>query len=170
MQDILELERRIAAAFDRIDRGLEQADRARMSVSAPHAELGQEAGPTDLADALRRDLEAAQASSADWAKRYSALEAQMAEAGQSMTDEIAKLTAELATKSADLNVSIPVADPQAQSEWQAMQDQLMELNRQIAAQSLELTQLRSQRATEIEELKSIVAALTPLIEEATPHA
>ncbi len=172
MQDILELERRIAAAFDRIDRGLEQADRARMSDSAPQFTLGPDAGPTDLADALRRDLEAAQASNADWAKRYDVLEAQLAEASRSMTDQIAKLTEELATTSAELKLALSTSatDPNAPSERHAMQDKLTELSLQMAAQSVELTQLRSHRATDIEELKSIVAALTPLIEEANPHA
>ncbi len=174
MQDILELERRIAAAFDRIDRGLEQADRARMSVSDQQSEQAPEAAPMDRAetDAIRRDLEAAQASNADWEKRYGALEAQLAETTLSMTGEITKLTEELAAKSADFQTaaSNPETDPKAQSELHAVQDQLTELRRQMAAQSVELTQLRSQRTAEIEELKSIVAALTPLIEEANPHA
>ncbi len=170
MQDITELERRIAAAFDRIDRGLEQADRARASVAPPSEDIS----PADTAHAalLLRSLESATASSADWAKRYAALEAQLADVTLSMAGEIAKLTEALATaKSAALSASDSPDQPQQSAQdLQALDVQLTELRRQLAAQETELTQLRAQRSVEIEELKSIVAALTPLIEEAKPHA
>lgn len=170
MQDITELERRIAAAFDRIDRGLEQADRARATVTLPSTEAEQPA--TVQTSALLRSLESAQASSADWAKRYAALEAQLADVTLSMAAEITKLTDDLTTTRADLQMALVSPDQPQQSatELQALEAQLTDLRRQLAAQSVELLQLRAQRATEIEELKSIVAALTPLIEEAKPHA
>lgn len=163
MQDISELERRIAAAFDRIDRGLEQADRARAApaetVQTDTVQLG----------VLLRSLEAAQASSADWANRCAALEAQLAQASLSMSGEIAKLTEELAATASELALRSPPADQPLQS-TQDLQDELTELRQQLAAQLVELTQLRAERATEIEELQSIVTALTPLIDEAKPHA
>lgn len=170
MQDITELERRIAAAFDRIDRGLEQADRARATVNLPSTEAEQPA--TVQTSALLRSLESAQASSADWAKRYATLEAQLADVTLSMAAEITKLTDDLTTTRADLQMALVSPDQPQQSatELQALEAQLTDLRRQLAAQSVELLQLQAQRATEIEELKSIVAALTPLIEEAKPHA
>jgi hypothetical protein len=168
MQDITELERRIAAAFDRIDRGLEQADRARASVAPPSVDTAD----TAHAALLVRSLESATASNADWAKRYAAVEAQLADVTLSMAGEIAKLTEALATaKSAALAASVSPDQPQQSAQdLQALDVQLAELRRQLAAQETELTQMRAQRLIEIEELKSIVAALTPLIEEAKPHA
>lgn len=175
MQDISELERRIAAAFDRIDRGLEKADRARATVVARPAETeAPETSQSAIAQmgTMLRKLEIAKAGNADWALRYTALEAQLAETTLSLTTQITKLTEDLAKASADLEAALakpPLPSPLAQ-ELQAVQDQLAESRRQLAAQSVEVTQLRAQRATEIEELKSIVAALTPLIEEAKPNA
>ena len=168
MQDITELERRIAAAFDRIDRGLEQADRARATVLPVAAAQADPAPAGAQTSALMRSLESAAASNADWAKRYAALETQLAEVTLSMAGEIAQLTEDLATSRADMQVALVSADQTQQSaqELQVVQEQLTDLRGRLAAQTAELTQLRAQRAAEIEELKSIVAALTPLIEEA----
>jgi len=185
MQDITELERRIAAAFDRIDRGLELADRARASVATPSSitaaaktvsadivsadTVSADMGQTAL---LLRSLESATASSADWAKRYATLEAQLADVTLSMAGEIAKLTQALATSKSEALAAMASADQPQQfgQELQALGVQLNESRRQLVTQETELTQLRAQRAIEIEELKLIVAALTPLIEEAKPHA
>lgn len=201
MQEISELERRIAAAFDRIDRGLEQADRARAAVvNSKRLFLGSAVADraraaaiystqTDQVDpaqsdsvqtesaqmeAILRSLERAQSSNAEWAQRYALLEAQMKETKLSMAGEIAKLSEELATKSSD-----PIA-PKGNSatdqteefsqERLVLERQLSDLHGQLALQSAELTQLRAQRAAEIAELSAIVAALTPLMEEAKPYA
>lgn len=131
MQDISELERRIAAAFDRIDRGLESADRARVATVLDTS-------------AIVQAQEAAQAQSADWARRYAALEQKSAADHQNLSQEIARLTQALAA---------PLAE-------------LASARQQLAAKTAELVQINSHRSIEIAELKSIVAALTPLIEEA----
>lgn len=176
MQDISELERRIAAAFDRIDRGLERADRARATVVVPPpqmVEVESSKSATAQLGSVLQSLEIAQASNEDWAKRYATLEAQMADAAALAAGEIAKLNTDLATATADLEAAL--ATPQDQpvqtaQELQVLDEQLAELRRQLATQSVELMQLRAQRSAEIEELKSIVAALTPLIEEAHSNA
>lgn len=172
MQEISELERRIAAAFDRIDRGLEQADRARAAVVSspiPAAQMD----PAQMA-AVLHSLEQAQASNADWAQRYAMLEAEMQDAKLSMAGEIAKLTEELAMNSADAkdaNAPPTLDQPeQLSQERLVLEQQLSDLHGQLALQSAELTQLRDQRAAEIAELNAIVAALTPLMEEAKPYA
>lgn len=164
MQDITELERRIAAAFDRIDRGLEQADRVRATVSALSSDTSQQdavQAATARADELSRNLDLAKANNVEWSNRYAALQAQMADATNSMTDEIAKLTQDIASITAELKAALsnPPAD-------QALQ----ELQVNLSAQTAELAQLRAARAIEIEELQAIVAALTPLIDEAKPNA
>lgn len=173
MQEITELERRIAAAFDRIDRGLEQADRARATVVAlPSQAVQKDTVQTAQSGALLRSLEQAQESNVDWANRYAALEAKMAEATRSMAGDIAKLTEDLATTRSDLQAATcnPEQPLQTAQEMQVLEEQLSALRAQLAAQTTELTQLRAERAVEIDELKAIVAALTPLIDEAKPHA
>ena len=173
MQDITELERRIAAAFDRIDRGLEQADRARATaVALPSAAAPRDTVQAAQSGALLRSLEQAQESNVDWANRYAALEAKMAEATRAMAGDIAKLTEDLAITRSDLQAAVthPKQPLQTAQEMQGFEEQLSALRGQLAAQNTELTQLRAQRAIEIDELKAIVAALTPLIEEAKPHA
>jgi chromosome segregation ATPase len=180
MQEISELERRIAAAFDRIDRGLEQADRARAAVVATPAakvdptQIDPSATDTAQIEAVLHSLEQAQANNADWAQRYAMLEAEMKDAKLSMADEIAKLTQELAMNSVDAmdpNVRPTLDQPeQLSQERLVLERQLSDLHGQLALQSAELTQLRAQRAAEIAELNAIVAALTPLMEEAKPYA
>lgn len=169
MQDIIELERRIAAAFDRIDRGLETADRARATVIAPET-----AGETAKMSAMARALETARTSSADWAARYSALEAQSADETLALANQIAQLSDELSTRTQELDAALQVVtnqtSAQQDSEIQVLEDQMSDLHRQLSEQSLELATLRAQRASEVEELKAIVAALTPLIEEAQSNA
>ncbi len=168
MQDIIELERRIAAAFDRIDRGLEMGARATVAqpvVTPESAQMG----------TLIRALETARDASADWASRYAALEARLADETLIMAGQIAALTNELAEQT-DTLVALQLSDVQASSgaqrgaEMQAMDDQMAALRERLAAQTAELEALRSQRSTEVQEMDAIIAALTPLIEEAESHA
>ena len=169
MQDIIELERRIAAAFDRLDRGLETADRARATVAAP-----EETGENAKMSALVRALETARASSADWATRYAALESQMTDETLALANQFAQLTKELSTRTQELDAALLTSASQTPAQYatelQVLEDQMTALRSQLSAQNLELTALRTQRASEVEDLKAIVAALTPLIEEAESNA
>lgn len=186
MQDIIELERRIAAAFDRIDHGLETADRARAEaalVPAAPVEAATVAVPQNLTPpsesaqmgAMIRALETARDSSADWAARYAALEARMADETVAMAGQLAQLSADLDAKTQliqDMETAHAGADTaqQQSTELQAMDDQMRDLRSQLVAQSAEMEALRSQRTTEIQELNAIIAALNPLIEEAENNA
>jgi chromosome segregation ATPase len=168
MQDIIELERRIAAAFDRIDRGLEMGARATVVQPVAAPESAQMA-------TLIRALETARDASADWAARYAALEARMADETLIMAGQIAQLTDELAEQTdtlmaLQLSDAQPDAGAQRGAEMQAMDDQMADLRQRLAAQSAELDALRSQRSTEVQEMDAIIAALNPLIEEAESHA
>ena len=154
-EDITELSRRISAAFDRLDQGLEVLSRKSGPAPVPAPE-------GEGSAALLRALEAARASSDDWAERYRALQAQMGAETLAMASEITRLTAELAAARA-LTAS-PVADT-------ALADDNTEidtLTARIAEQEAELETLRAERAFDATELAAIIAALDPLVQEA-PH-
>ncbi len=153
-EDITELSRRISAAFDRMDQGLEALSRKSAPAPIPAAE-------GEGSAALLRALEAARASSDDWAERYRALQAQMGAETLAMASEITRLTDELAAARAVLS---------APSETVAVPDtaEVDELTARIAEQEAELETLRAERAFDATELAAIIAALDPLVQEA-PH-
>jgi hypothetical protein len=157
-EDITELSRRISAAFDRVDQGLEAL--SRKSVPAPiPAPIPAPEGEGSAA--LLRALEAARASSDDWAERYRALQAQMGAETLAMASEITRLTGELAAARASVP---PPADTVAAPDSADVD----ELTARIAEQEAEMETLRAERAFDATELAAIIAALDPLVQEA-PH-
>lgn len=167
MPDITALEQRIAAAFDRMDQGLERLARAKPPFDAdpqpgpPSAALGEapitEASPQ--LPALLRALESAKASAADWADRYRALQVQMGDETLAMASEITRLTALL--DAAQAANPAPVVGPDRDAE-------IDDLTARIAQQEAELETLRALRAGEAADIGDLVAALAPLVEE-VPH-
>lgn len=154
-EEITELSRRISAAFDRMDQGLELLSRKNVAAAAPSAAALGTAPETEGSAALLRALEAARASVEDWAERYRALQARMGDETLAMASEITRLTAELAAARA----AAPAATPNADVD---------ELTARIAEQEAELETLRAERALDTAELAAIIAALDPLVQEA-PH-
>lgn len=153
-EDITELSRRISAAFDRMDQGLEALSRKSAPAPTPAPE-------GEGSAALLRALEAARASSDDWAERYRALQAQMSAETLAMASEITRLTGELAAARAALSVPPDtIAAPDTA--------EVDELTARIAEQEAELETLRAERAFDATELAAIIAALDPLVQEA-PH-
>ena len=179
MPDITELEQRIAAAFDRIDLGLDRLARAK-SAAPPAPDVPPDNVPPDNVPpenvppenvppaldagphmaALLRALESAKASSADWAERYRALEIQSGDETVAMAGEIARLTALLEAAQS--------APPAPMVELEYNDDQITQLTARIAAQEAELEALRALRAVDAEEVGDLIAALAPLVEE-VPH-
>lgn len=157
-EDITELSRRISAAFDRMDQGLEALSRKNLlAPTIPAAPTPEGEGSA----ALLRALEAARASSDDWAERYRALQAQMGAETLAMASEITRLTGELAAARAALSAPPDtVAAPDTA--------EVDELTARIAEQEAELETLRAERAFDATELAAIIAALDPLVQEA-PH-
>jgi hypothetical protein len=157
MADITELERRIAAAFDRIDRGLEGIIQSRAQINTPAAPETSAAPAPELA-ALMRALELAKASTQDWADRYSALQQQMSDETLAMASEIARLSAEL--DQARSQTSAPPA-----ADTPASDDEMDALLARLAAQETELETLRAAQSRDSQELGEIIAALAPWVEE-----
>jgi hypothetical protein len=159
MADITELERRIAAAFDRIDRGLEGIIHARAQTTPPAPAAPETAAaPAPELAALMRALELAKASTQDWADRYSALQQQMSDETLAMASEIARLSAELDQARSQTSAP-PPADPPASD------DEMDALLARLAAQETELETLRAAHSRDSQELGEIIAALAPLVEE-----
>jgi hypothetical protein len=161
-EDITELSRRISAAFDRVDQGLEAL--ARKSVPAPipaPIPAPVQAAEGEGSAALLRALEAARTSIEDWADRYRALQAQMGAETLALALEITRLTDELAAARASVA-------PPFNTDAAPDSADVDELTARIAEQEAELETLRAERVFDATELAAIIAALDPLVQEA-PH-
>ena len=168
MQDIAELERRITAALERIGRGVEGITATLAAVDTTPSAMLPESDFAALNEALdeERMLNAQlnerlrmvrqkdEAERAALTAEIAALNAQLA----AQADELAHLRASTAALNAELSdlrdvASLGVTEPE-------------HINHALVA---EIDALRQARAAEAQELADIVAALTPLIKEAS-HA
>lgn len=154
MQDILELERRITAAMERITYGVERL----ASGSAA-------AGP----DAVGAGAAGAEAASGDAAARIAHLTEALDE--ERMTNAQLNERLRVLRDKAGQGADEEVADLQAKLAAQA--DELATLRRVLAEAGREIASLRAARTAEAEELAEIVTALDPLVTAArleAPHA
>ena len=154
MSDISGLESRIAAALDRIRKGVE----AQSQSSAPD-------------HALQADLEKERATNAELEARVRALK-------ERQDAQVASLTDRVETQ----KIQMQALDTELQR-LRAANAQLREMNTQLrqavteglapelvdAAVAAEIEALQAQRAADAAEVTAILAELKPLIEEA-PHA
>lgn len=138
MQEILDLERRITAALERIGRAVTLAAPGDAPAAAPRAAVAPEnLAPEQLAGALDEERMA----NAQLTERLRVLHEREAAERQLVVDEMAQIKTAHASE---------------------VQDYLA----QIAALTREITALQAERRAEAEEITDIVAALNPLIEEA----
>ncbi|NEY89244.1 hypothetical protein [Tabrizicola oligotrophica] len=136
MQDIVELERRITAAMERIGSGLDRfAGRASDS-----------AGADELAR-LTEALDEERMANAQLNERVRVLREREI-AGQGSAEAVEELQAQLA----------------------AQIDEIATLRRVLAEAGKEIAALRAARSAEAAELAEVVAALEPLVTEATTEA
>jgi chromosome segregation ATPase len=149
MQDILELERRITAAMERITYGVEQL--AKGSAGASPRAAGAEAASGDAAARIAHLTEALDEERMTNAQLNERLRVLREKAGQGSDEVVADLQAKLATQA----------------------DELATLRRVLAEAGREIASLRAARTAEAEELAEIVTALDPLVTAASseaPHA
>jgi hypothetical protein len=158
MGTISELEQRITAAFERMDRGLESLSRRAPMAEAPAAA---NAAPPALA-VLIEALQQAKAANVTWAERFAALEAERSAEVLALAGEIARLSGgEGAPAPAPMGGDGPAPDRDAEID---------ELTARIAQQEAELETLRARTAQDAREIGELVAALAPLVAEAeVPH-
>jgi chromosome segregation ATPase len=174
MQNISELERRITTALERIGRGLEGLSAA----TAPEPAAVDAALPLDLAAnsevaQLTEALDEERMANAQLNERLRVLAEQAEHRKAKIAAKVAELTDHIASQAAELatlrETVTRLSDELAASRASA-QHRVVELAPDTAALQTELQALRDARATEAADLADIVAALNPLIEEASANA
>lgn len=168
MQDIAELERRITAALERIGRGVEGITANLAAVdTTPSAMLPE----SDFA-VLNEALDEERMLNAQLNERLRVVHQKDEAERASLTAEIATLNAQLAAQAEEL-AHLRASTAALNAELSDLRDvaalgvtEPEHINHALVA---EIDALRQARAAEAQELADIVAALTPLIEEAS-HA
>lgn len=166
MTDLVELERRIANALNRLEAGL---DRLRSATAAPAPEGDSAADLT----VLRAELEAEQARNAELSDRIISLRA------RDPRQEIAALEARIADLTRQLDVQGLELHRMRKSTIQ-LREALRAMNEDGVAQAegnvinkamlAELEALRALRAAEAQELSELVAELLPIVGEEDANA
>lgn len=166
MTDLVELERRIANALNRLEAGI---DRLRSDASAPQAATDS-AG--ELAD-LQAALAAERASNAELSDRIAALRA------RDSRQEIAGLEARIAELTRQLDVQglelhrMRKSTIQLREALRAMtEDGVAQVDGSVINKAMlaELEALRALRAAEAQELSELVAELLPIVGEEEANA
>jgi len=163
MPTIAELERRIAAALDRIGQGLD-----RMPAPQPPAAL-----QADDPIALHEALEAERGAVAQLAERLRTIKEREAKARADLEARIAELTETRDQQGLELQ-RLRKTVGQLRDTLTAQNDAVRAgvTEPQVINKSLlaELEALRAQRRSESAEMEAILTALAPLIEEPAAHA
>ena len=139
MQDIVELERRITAAIERITYGLERR--------VAGSQVAGAAVSTDEVAQLTEALDEERMANAQLNERLRVLRERDGLGAEAASAELAAMKAQVA----------------------AQDDEIATLRRVLAEAGKEIASLRAARSNEAEELAEIVAALDPLITDAEAH-
>jgi hypothetical protein len=162
MPSVTELERRIAAALDRIGQGL---TRLPPKVAAPD--------PAPVQPAPREEPDADHRTAAQLAERLRAVKEREAKAAADAEARIADLTEARDRQGIEvqrLRRTVAMLREALQTQTDAARAGLTDpaaINRTMAA---ELDALRAQRRSEADEIEAILSELAPLIQEQTAHA
>ena len=163
MSDIVELERRMGAALDRIARAAEQAAR--------RPEAPPQAPPTPDAEELARlraALEAERSANARLNERVAAIKDRQDGTVTQMDRKLARLTDQLDVQGLELqrlrkaNLALIEANRALSEQLEARLPDPAALSRSVTA---ELEALRADRRAELAELEEVLGALAPLVAE-----
>lgn len=160
MNDIVELERRILYALERIGTGLEAAG------AGPA--VAQVAVSSSEADDLKNELEAERSANAQLNERVRAIKEKQETMVAALEARVARLTQQLDAQGAELqrqrqlNVQLNATN---QRLGDAARSQLPTADLVNAAMETELAALRIARAAEMAEMEEILSELKPLIGE-----
>lgn len=168
MQDIAELERRITAALERIDRGVAGLVAPVAASADPTAFLPE----SDFAK-LNEDLDEERMLNAQLNERLRVVNEKHSDEKSALTAEISSLNGQLAAQADELTdlrktvdeLTNDLDDLRSIAERGVTEPEFINHTLQT-----ELEALRAARAAEAAELSEIVAALTPLVEEAERNA
>ncbi len=159
MDELADLDRRIAAALGRIAAGLDRL--AEAPAPAPVAEEGELAR-------LREELEAERAANAQLAERLRAVKAREGAAEAGLEERVAQLTRQLDVQGLEIHrmrkSTIQLRD--ALRSLREQQEGMVEPHLINKAMLAELEALRAQRSSEAAELAEILGELAPLLEPA----
>lgn len=164
MDDIVELERRILYAMERVRAGLDRLAEG----PAARAEHFPGANGTAEMAMLRADLEAEQAANAQLTERVRAIKDRQETVIGGLEDRVAQLTASLEAQGAELqrqrrvNGDLTTANRKLTDAARANLADPALLN---SAMATELEALRAARHAEMAEMEDILAELKPLIGE-----
>lgn len=164
MSDMAELERRINAALERIDRGIDALARP---AAAPAQPAGDDAREAEIAR-LQEALESERASNAQLTERVRALREKHEAAIAALERSVARLTAQLDAVGAELQNQKRINAGLIQTNRElseAMKAGLAEPQLVNRAMMTELEALRAARRAEMAEMEEILSELKPLIEE-----
>lgn len=169
MTDLVELERRITAALDRIARRADMSQAAPVSAVAA-TELDDDAGAT-LA-ALRAELSTEQTTNAQLTERVHQLKQRQDNTISQLERSMARLTEQLDLQSLELlrlkkaNAKLVAANAALRDNQAAGYPEGQVMNRSLSA---ELEALHAERRVEIAEMEEILAELKPLISAEASH-
>lgn len=176
MQDaegIAELERRIAAALDRIGQGLDRMARPAASPPAPVAAPVAVGEATAEIARLTEALEVEKTANAQLTERLKAVKDREAQARSSLQAKVERMTHQLDVQGLELQrmrkVTVQLRESlRAMTEAaEAATPEPHLINKSMLA---ELEALRAQRQSEVAEMDEILAELAPLIEESAEDA
>ncbi|WP_102223734.1 hypothetical protein [Acidimangrovimonas sediminis] len=175
MNEIAELERRIAAALDRIGRGLEQGSAAAAApapgtaIPNPEAEAERAAVLTAKDDEIARlseELAAERDTNAQLSERVRAVKEKQETGVNTLERKLAEMTRQLDTQGLELQrmkkTNIQLRET-IRTLREAMQDGLTEPHLVNKSMLAELEALRASRAAEIAEMDEILAGIEPLL-------
>lgn len=168
MQDIAELERRITAALERIDRGVAGLVAPALATDSPTAFLPE----SDFAK-LNEDLDEERMLNAQLNERLRVVNEKHGSEKLALTSEISDLNAQLSEQASELanlrdtviQLTNDLDDLRSMAERGVTEPEFINHTLQT-----ELEAMRAARAAEASELSDIVAALTPLVAEAERNA
>ena len=162
MNEIAELERRIAYAMERIAKGLDGLDRPAVAAPAPEPVVDRQE-----AEALRQALEEERLVNSQLEERLHALrqkhDDQAAQAGAALNATSEKM-GQLDTELAQLRATVAQLRDSNAALRAANETGVGEPHLINAAMQTELEALRATRAAEIAEVEAIKAALIPLLQ------
>jgi chromosome segregation ATPase len=166
MQDIAELEGRIAAALDRIGQGLDRLPGAQAKGAAPAGAYDKDVARTQSA------LEEERMVTAQLNERLRSVKEKEALMRAELEEKCQRLTRQLDTQGLELQRMRKTAVQLREQLREIREAQLRDSEPHLVNKAMltELEALRATRMTEMAEMEELIAELSPLLEEAPTHA
>jgi hypothetical protein len=165
MQEIAELEQRLAAALSRIGKDLER-------LSLAPAQDPRSGSDAEALARARADLEDEKTANAQLVERLRVVKEKDLLVRSELESKIERLTRQLDTQGLELQRMRKTAVQLREQLREVREAQSQDIDPHMINKAMmaELEALRATRLTEMAEMDELIAELSPLIEEAVPHA